>query len=362
MKNILRAAMAAIIGLSMVACGEHALDTLSGSNYHVTVNDGSGTGDYPAGSTVSITAIVPSGLQFAYWTVNTSNTTLADANSPTTTFTMPASAVTVTANFTNGNGGVVTNPSSSSGGGGGYTNPSSSSVGDKIGYVGYTTDTLGTGSFESRKYKAELWNLGNKANFDILGDGGIGAIRADIMSKGGSKIDSLINQTFSDVISKWNNLGVLGNSKTAEGVSFLTDRLQTKNGSAGLWLTNGTTSRYFRATKTSEGIYTVVVHNISYSTYTYLDNTYAGKTGWGTTKAYLTSNGYALLNTYTNKTFSEVKTIYSNAASNIGFSASDITEGNNILTNYLQTKNYKRGGVLFYKESQGYRYLMVEQE
>jgi len=358
MKNILRAlgsaALAAIIGLSMVACGEHLLDGLNG--YSVTVINGSGSDSYQAGSTVTITAIAPySGLQFAYWTVTSSNATLTDANSSTTTFTMPSSAVTVTANFKDASGSIITNPSSSSGGGGNQS-------GDKIGYTGYTTDTLATGTFESRRYKAEVWNIGDKATYDILASGGIGAIRADIISKGGTRSDSLINQTFSDVISKWNSLGVLGSSKTAEGVSFLTDRLQTKNGSAGLWLTNGTTARYFRANKTSEGIYTVVVHNISYSTYTHLDNTYAGKTGWNVSKAYLTSKGRSILNNYNNKTFSEVKTIVSNELNNIG---TNVTNATNSLTESLQKEGAKRWGWVYYKESSElslHRTIMVEQE
>ena len=69
------------------------------TTYTVTVNGGTGGGSYQEGVTVTITATVPSGKQFAGWTVTAGGVTLADANSAATTFTMPAGNVTVTANF-----------------------------------------------------------------------------------------------------------------------------------------------------------------------------------------------------------------------------------------------------------------------
>ncbi|MEY8389596.1 S-layer homology domain-containing protein [Oscillospiraceae bacterium 38-13] len=71
------------------------------STYTVTVNGGTGGGSYAAGDTVTITSTVPSGQRFTGWTVNAGGTTLANASSATTTFTMPAQAVTVTADFEN---------------------------------------------------------------------------------------------------------------------------------------------------------------------------------------------------------------------------------------------------------------------
>lgn len=67
--------------------------------YSVTVNNGSGGGNYAAGATVTITATVPGGQRFTGWTVNEGSVILDNASSATTTFTMPARAVTVTANF-----------------------------------------------------------------------------------------------------------------------------------------------------------------------------------------------------------------------------------------------------------------------
>ncbi len=67
----------------------------------VTVTNGTcnGDGNYEYGDTVTITANTPaSGYVFSGWTAS-SGVTFADANSTTTTFTMPASAVTVTANY-----------------------------------------------------------------------------------------------------------------------------------------------------------------------------------------------------------------------------------------------------------------------
>ena len=69
------------------------------TTYTVTVNGGTGGGSYQEGVTVTITATVPSGKQFAGWTVTSGGVTLADVNSAATTFTMPAGNVTVTANF-----------------------------------------------------------------------------------------------------------------------------------------------------------------------------------------------------------------------------------------------------------------------
>jgi len=59
-----------------------------------------GEGAYAAGTTVFIYAgDAPAGQTFKNWTVNSNNVTLANSNSQTTSFTMPAGAVTVTAVF-----------------------------------------------------------------------------------------------------------------------------------------------------------------------------------------------------------------------------------------------------------------------
>lgn len=67
--------------------------------YPVTVNGGTGSGDYKEGDTVTITATVPDGKVFTGWKVTQGTADLADAGSATTTFTMPAEAVTVKANY-----------------------------------------------------------------------------------------------------------------------------------------------------------------------------------------------------------------------------------------------------------------------
>ncbi|MGL6201124.1 MAG: InlB B-repeat-containing protein [Lachnospiraceae bacterium] len=82
-----------VINTADIALTVHAKPT-----YIVTVNNGTGSGSYEAGATVTITAeTAPSGKQFAGWTVNSLNVTIKDISSETTTFTMPAEAVTVTA-------------------------------------------------------------------------------------------------------------------------------------------------------------------------------------------------------------------------------------------------------------------------
>jgi len=70
------------------------------TTYTVTVTGGSGSGDYEEGETVTITANTPeAGELFKNWTTESDGVTFADANSASTTFTMPANAVTVVANF-----------------------------------------------------------------------------------------------------------------------------------------------------------------------------------------------------------------------------------------------------------------------
>lgn len=89
-------------------CGYSQTETIpaTGQKYTVTVNSGTGGGDYAAGDTVAIKANAPaSGKQFNKWEVNSGSVTLASATSSTTIFTMPAEAVTVTATYKNKSGG-----------------------------------------------------------------------------------------------------------------------------------------------------------------------------------------------------------------------------------------------------------------
>ena len=74
--------------------------------YMVTVNNGSGGGNYEAGTTVSISAgEPPADHVFTNWTTTSAGVQFNDANSSTTTFIMPNNAVTVTANFQTSGGG-----------------------------------------------------------------------------------------------------------------------------------------------------------------------------------------------------------------------------------------------------------------
>jgi hypothetical protein len=67
--------------------------------YALTVNGGSGSGSYAAGTAVTVTAnAAPSGSQFSAWTGNTA--ALASSTSATTTLTMPAAATSITATYT----------------------------------------------------------------------------------------------------------------------------------------------------------------------------------------------------------------------------------------------------------------------
>src|SRR5262249_47693326 len=66
------------------------------TNYALTVNNGTGSGSYAAGTVVTITANAPaSGMVFDQWT----GATVAAPGSSTTTLTMPAANTTVTATY-----------------------------------------------------------------------------------------------------------------------------------------------------------------------------------------------------------------------------------------------------------------------
>jgi uncharacterized protein (TIGR02145 family) len=74
------------------------------ATYAVTVSSAgtgaSGSGSYPQGATVSISAGTPPyGQQFKNWTTESNGVAFANASSVATTFTMPANAVTVTVDF-----------------------------------------------------------------------------------------------------------------------------------------------------------------------------------------------------------------------------------------------------------------------
>ena len=95
-------------------CGYEQTEEISMLHFTVTVRNGSGSGEYKSGETVTITADRRSGYTFEKWTVNSGNVTLAKETDSTTTFTMPAENVTVTAAYRY-NGGSGSGSGSSSG-------------------------------------------------------------------------------------------------------------------------------------------------------------------------------------------------------------------------------------------------------
>ena len=95
-------------------CGYEQTEEIEILRFTVTVRNGSGSGEYKSGETVTITADRRSGYTFEKWTVDSGNVTLAKETDSTTTFTMPAENVTVTATYRY-NGGSGSGSGSSSG-------------------------------------------------------------------------------------------------------------------------------------------------------------------------------------------------------------------------------------------------------
>ena len=95
-------------------CGYERTEEIGILRFTVTVRNGSGSGEYKSGETVTITADRRSGYTFEKWTVDSGNVTLAKETDSTTTFTMPAENVTVTAAYRY-NGGSGSGSGSSSG-------------------------------------------------------------------------------------------------------------------------------------------------------------------------------------------------------------------------------------------------------
>ena len=76
-------------------------ETNSTKKYKLTVNYGSGSGEYKAGESVSISAFAPESASkvFSKWTTNNSSVGFSNPTSANTSLVMPASDVTVTANY-----------------------------------------------------------------------------------------------------------------------------------------------------------------------------------------------------------------------------------------------------------------------
>ena len=101
MITMLVIALMLVLSLTVLsACGKNKDDNKDDppATYSVTVNGGTGGGEYTAGATVTITANAPeTGKKFTSWTLD--GVTVDDKTKEEITFTMPANAVTATANY-----------------------------------------------------------------------------------------------------------------------------------------------------------------------------------------------------------------------------------------------------------------------
>lgn len=108
----------------------------------VIVTDGSGSGLYTMGDTVTIEADSKSGYTFDHWEIVSGSVSLENANSAKTTFTMPDEAVELTATYTQNSGGS----SSGSSGSGGSVSYTVSVTQETGGTVTVTPGRAGKGS------------------------------------------------------------------------------------------------------------------------------------------------------------------------------------------------------------------------
>jgi uncharacterized repeat protein (TIGR02543 family) len=212
--------------------GEEVL--LSTPTYLVMVNGGTGGGNYAAGATVTITAGTPStGQQFKNWSVNSGGVSLANANSASTTFVMPANVVTVTANFEtitpathtltlNANGGTVSPPIVTQAAGTTYPLPTPTRSG--FTFNGWTLS--GGGSLSGNTYTFGTSNgtvmaqwTANATNYTVSNntDGGNPAFIAPVTVSSGSSITLPAAPTKGGNIFKgWQT----GNTALAAGASY----------------------------------------------------------------------------------------------------------------------------------------------
>ncbi len=99
--------------------------------FKLTVQNGTGSGTYAAGATVSITAnAAPTGQVFKNWTSDSNDFNIAGSSSSVTTITMPAHDLTITANYgsSSDSGNSSTNNNSSNNNGGSTVDDAGNSV------------------------------------------------------------------------------------------------------------------------------------------------------------------------------------------------------------------------------------------
>jgi len=85
---------------SVVSGYSNEVTATMASMFAVTVNSGTGSGNYSAGQNVAIKANTPpAGKVFDKWTTSSSGVTFTSAANANTAFTMPSNAVTVTATY-----------------------------------------------------------------------------------------------------------------------------------------------------------------------------------------------------------------------------------------------------------------------
>jgi ribosomal protein L21E len=108
------------------------------TKYTLTVSGGSGSGSYASGTSVIITATVPSGKVFSSWSGDTGY--VVSTTAATTTVTMPAKAMALTANFTTAPATTYTLTVTSGTGTGSYTAGASVTVAAKAAPTGQVFD------------------------------------------------------------------------------------------------------------------------------------------------------------------------------------------------------------------------------
>jgi len=351
-------ALTAVIGFSMIACEEAGGDT------EVTWINLIANGTADIADTTELTLTFdkdPDGLTIDNISVTGATKDTLTTSGTTRTLTISnitvAQGENVTVTITNPDGYAIT--------------PDSKTVAINKASANNIDEDVGTGEKQNRKYRVEVYNV-SSTTWNYIHDTYNevryqDAIKTEVISKGGTKLNTYTSQTFDEVLSKFTSAAnEAGYTNIKWGTDTLTAVLKTnnKNGHT-LWFHNGSSYRFFyvNRTGTAPNVYTVEVYNINSGTWDYIHNKFNKKTYRDVIRTEVTSrSGSTVLNSYNNQTFDEVLSRFTSAANEAGYT--NIKWGTDELTEALQDNNASGKCLWFHNggTNPNYRFIYVTQE